>query len=146
MSRELPQTAAAARRGFTLVETLAAGVILGLSAAVLGITVSSNMRSLALARDFQRAAELLDRTLTKIDTIGPAQLLAEGPTAGGFNPPHERFIWTATIERRFEGDLYDVTVRIAWPTPDGKQRSVEAQTFLNDPADLMQSELDWNDL
>ena len=93
-----------------------------------------------------RPAELLDRTLTKIDTIGPAQLLAEGPTAGGFDPPHALFTWDATIERRPEGDLYDVTVRIAWPTPDGRRRSVDAQTFLNDPSDLMQSELDWNDL
>ena len=45
--------------GFTLVETLAAGVILALSGAVLSMAVKGSMRSLTLARDYQLAAELL---------------------------------------------------------------------------------------
>ena len=63
-------TLKANRRGFTLIETLVAGVILALSAVAIGSTVSHCMRSLTLARDYQTAAELLDRTFTKIDIIG----------------------------------------------------------------------------
>ena len=53
-------TSTLSRRGFTIVEALVAGVILSLSAVALGATVSHCMRSLTLARDYQRAAELLD--------------------------------------------------------------------------------------
>ncbi len=132
--------------GFTLVEALVAGVILALSVGVMGLTITRGMRSMALARDFQLAAGLVDRTLTKIDTIGPAMLMIEGPTEGRFAPPNDRFTWSATIEPRLEGDLYDVTVRIVWPTSVNATRSVEVQTFLNDPATEDQSLLQWDEL
>ena len=132
--------------GFTLVEVLVAGVILALSAVALGVTISQSIRSLALARDYQRAAELLDETLTKIDLIGPSRLLFEGPTEDVFRPPHEKFAWQAQIEPRTQGHLYEVTVRILWETPGGTQRSIEAQTLLNDPPDSRPTELDWDSL
>ena len=139
-------TSTPSRRGFTIVEALVAGVILALSAVALGATVSHCMRSLTLARDYQRAAELLDETFTKIDIIGPAQLYYEGPTEGICREPHERFTWQATIDPRTEGSLYEVTVRISWPNPAGGSRHVEAQTLLNDPAGSRPDELLWEDL
>ena len=134
------------RRGFTLVETLVSGVILALSAVALGAVISQGMNSLTLARDYQQAAELLDQTLTKIDLIGPSTLLYEGPTADFFDPPYDRFAWQAQIESRTEGYLYEVTVRIVWITPVGTQRSVQAQTLLNDAPDSRPSGLDWYSL
>ena len=127
-------------------ETLVAGVILALSAAALGLTVSGSMRSLAKARDYQRAGELLDKTLTKIDLIGPARLEYEGPTEGVFRAPHDRFAWQAQIEPGSQGDLYKVTVRISWDTPGGRTEFIEGQTLLNDPADSRPIELDWDSL
>ena len=132
--------------GFTLVEVLVAGVVLALSAAVLGTTISQGMHSLALARDYQQAAELLDETLTKIDIVGPARLLYEGPLEDFFDSPHDGFAWQANIEQRTEGYLYEVTVSILWTTPAGEQRSVQGQTLLNDPPDSRPSELDWYSL
>ena len=133
--------------GFTLVEVLVAGVILALAAGTLGLTVSQSMRSLGLARDYQRAAELLDKTFTKIDLIGPARILYEGPSEGLFDEArHERFAWQAKIDSRLEGNLYEVTVRILWETPSGKGRFIEAQTLLNDPSGDQPSELYWDEL
>ena len=132
--------------GFTLIETLAAGIILALAGAVLGTAVTQNMRSLATARDYQRAAELLDRILTKIDLVGPAKLLSEGPTSGTFTAPYDRFSWDATIESRPDGYLYDVTVRIIWRTGRGNMRSVEAETYLNDPLEASRSRVTWEEL
>ena len=135
------------RRGFTLIEVLVAGVVLALSAGALGLTVSQSMHSLALARDYQRAAELLDKTFTKIDLIGPSRILYEGPSEGVFDEPrHEKFSWQAEIDTRMEGNLYEVTVRILWQTPSGKPRFIEAQTLLNDPPDSRSSELSWDEL
>ena len=133
--------------GFTLVEVLVAGVILALSAGALGLTISNCMRSLTLARDYQQAAELLDKTFTKIDLIGPARILYEGPSEGLFEESrHERFAWQAEIDSRLEGNLYEVTVRILWETPSGKVRFIEAQTLLNDPPGSRPSELYWDEL
>ena len=133
--------------GFTLVEVLVAGVILALSAGALSLTVAQNMRSLSLARDYQRSAELLDRTFTKIDLIGPARLLYEGPREGHFAKPYDRFAWQVKeIESRLEGNLYEVTVRILWETPGGKPQFIEAQTLLNDPPGSRSQELLWEEL
>ncbi len=133
--------------GFTLVEVLVAGVILALSAGALGLTISQSMRSLGLARDYQQAAELLDKTFTKIDLIGPARILYEGPSEGLFDEArHERFAWQVKIDSRLEGNLYEVTVRILWETPSGKGRFIEAQTLLNDPPGSRPSELYWDEL
>ena len=134
------------RKAFTLVEALAAGVILTLAGTMLAVAVSQGMRSLTLSRDTQRAAELLDRTLTKIDMIGPARLMEEGPTEGPFPAPHEKFRWEAQIEARTEGYLYDVTVRITWPTVGGGRRKVVGATRLNAPPKSRPEELEWDDL
>jgi len=132
--------------GFTLVEVLTAGMILALSGAVLGTAVTQAMRSLTVARDYQRAAELLDQTLTEIDLFGPARMLAEGTNEGVFESPDDRFAWRAEIFSRLEGHLYDVIVEVSWRTPAGTQRSVRAQTRLNDPPESRPAELAWDEL
>ncbi len=132
--------------GFTLIEALVAGMILAMSSVALSLGVRTGIRSLALGKDFQRAAELMDRTLTKIDTVGPGRVLVEGPIEGVFDPPHDRFAWSASIEPLSEGHLYDVTVRIYWEQVGGKLRSVEAQTLLNDARAEGESGPGWDDL
>jgi len=139
---ELSRTTARHAAGFTLVEALAAGVILSISAAMIGMGVSQSMVSLQRADDYQKAAELLDDVLTRIDIIGPERLLREGPDEGDLD---NRFRWKATIKSRFEGDLYDVTVRILWTTPDG-ERSVQGHTMLNDPLMSKSQTIQWDDL
>ncbi|NQU75926.1 MAG: prepilin-type N-terminal cleavage/methylation domain-containing protein [Planctomycetes bacterium] len=132
--------------GFTLAEALVAGVILAISSAGLGMIVTGGMRSLSRARQYQQAAELLDRILTRIDLIGPARLLAEGPTEGTIDTPHGPWAWKAIIDTRPEGCLYDVTVSLTWLMPAGQRQSVQAQTFLNDPPGARSAELKWDDL
>ena len=128
--------------GFTLVEALCAGMILSVSAAMIGMGVSQSMASLQRARNYQKAAELLDEVLTKIDIVGPERIQREGPTEGSFD---RQFRWTATINPRLEGDLYDVTVRIIWAVPGG-ERSVEANTMINDPVMSRSMAFRWDEL
>jgi prepilin-type N-terminal cleavage/methylation domain-containing protein len=134
-------------RGFTLVEVLAAGMILALSAAMIGLSVRQSLFSLNKARDYQQAAELLDRVMTKIDLIGPSVVSAEGPMTGQFDPPREKFEWESKIEPlASESWLYEVTVRIAWIDPKGQRQSVEAQTLLFDPPREQTTGLSWEDV
>jgi type II secretory pathway pseudopilin PulG len=134
-------------RGFTLVEVLAAGMILALSAAAIGLGVRQSLNSLNKARDYQQAAELLDRVMTKIDLLGPGVVSAEGPLTGQFEPPREKFEWESQIELlASESWLYEVTVRIAWMNPAGHRQTVEAQTWLFDPPKEEPSGLTWEDV
>lgn len=142
MSRRQRQHAA----GFTLVETLAAGLILALSAAALALSARQNLKALENARDYQQAAELLDEVLTKIDLIGPARLELEGPAEGIFPPPAERFRWQASIALYDQGSLYDVVVRVSWLRPDGSQGQAEIETLLHDPPGSRSGQLEWDDL
>ena len=132
--------------GFTLAETLVAGIILAGSAAVLGLAVRQNAQGRTAARNAQRAAELLDRVLTKIDAIGPARLMEEGPTEGTFAPPYDRFSWAADMEPNLTGYLYTVTVRVSWRDAMGQEHSADAQTMLNDPPGSRSDILEWDDL
>ena len=130
--------------GFTIVEALLAGVVLTLSASVLGLACSQAVRSLTSARDYQQAAELLDRTLTKVDMIGPTRLYDEGPNQGVFQTPHERFSWKVSVSPVGGGDLYEVTVNVMWPRPGGSVGSASATTLLNDPQGARAAFLSWD--
>ena len=133
------------RGGFTLIEALAAGLILSLTGMAIGGAVVQSMRSASLARDYDRAAELLDRALTRIDLIGPYRIYSEGPRDGQFEPPYEMFEWRAQIDPLLSGDLYDVEVEVTWHHGRGR-RTVKAHTRLNDPPKSRNSYLRWEDL
>lgn len=133
------------RSGFTLVEALAAGVLLALAAGVLSMIVSRSYAALVEARDYRRAAALLDELATKVDLIGPARLMDEGPSQGRFDPPLDRFAWEAQVAPEYAGSLYRVTLRVSWPTGNGERRA-ELETLLNDPPQSRNPLLEWDDL
>lgn len=128
--------------GFTLIEALCAGVVLAVGATMLSVGASSAVRSLQLSRDNQRAAEMLNEVMTRIDLIGPARLSIEGPTEGIIA---EQYHWSATFEQRLEASLYEVAVTVEWNTQTGT-RQVTGHTLLNDPAGSRRADLRWEDL
>jgi hypothetical protein len=130
---------------FTVVEALAAGTILAVSALIVGPSVSSALVGLQDGRDLQRAAQLLDETLTRIDLLGPERVSREGPLEGQFEPPDDRFSWQTQIEPTVPGDLYKVTVRIRWAGPRGAHVA-SAQTLLNDATGSHDETLEWRNL
>ena len=131
------------RGGFTLVEALAAGTILAVFAGVIGTSVSQSLGSLTRARDYQRAAGLLDRVLTKVDMIGPSRVMSEGPLRGRFAAPDDRFNWELEIDTGIDGHLYEVTARVLW---NGGKGSAEIETLINDPPKTRNPVLVWDDL
>ncbi|MCJ7543090.1 MAG: hypothetical protein MUP47_00755 [Phycisphaerae bacterium] len=132
-------------RAFTVIEALAAGTILAMAALIVGPSVSGALVGLEDARDLQRAAQLLDETLTRIDLIGPERVSREGPLTGQFEAPDDRFTWQAQIEPTVPGDLYQVTVRVSWTGPRGRHTAA-AQTLLNDTPGSHNETLEWRNL
>jgi len=131
--------------GFTLIEVLVAGMILAISAAVMGTALSHAYASLSEARDERRAAILLDDLLTKIDMVGPARIADQGPRQGNFDGSDARFSWSVDIKSRPQGHLYDITATLSWAS--GKQnKSVQAHTYLNDAPNSRDATIRWRDL
>ncbi len=128
--------------GFTLIEALAAGMILAMFAAIIASSVSTSVAALSLASDQQRAADYLDQVLTRIDLLGPDRMARVGPTSGQLD---EQFSWRASFEPMIEGYLYQVTVTIEWQTPQSTH-SVSGYTMLNDPPNSRSASLRWDEL
>ena len=136
---------ASGRQGFTLIEALAAGMILALVAVATGTALTQSVRSLRLARDYQIAAELLDMTMTRIDLIGADRIYVEGPVQGRFAAPRDDFAWQTEIESMLEGHLYEVAVTVSW-SHGNVTHQVEGHTRFNCQEKSHNPLLRWEDL
>ena len=133
------------QRGFSLIEALCAGIILGLCSVTLSGLIIQSMHATNVSEEYQTAAELLNQVLTKVDVVGPSSLIVDGPTEGTFDSPHENYSWSIDIENDEEtNDLYTIEAVISWSTITGN-RQVTGSTLLYDPANSRGS-ISWEDL
>ena len=69
--------------------------------------------------------------------------MLEGPLAGTFPPPNDKFAWQASIEELVDGNLYEVTLVVSWPTARGV-RTAPMVTRINDPIASRDENLQWD--
>ncbi len=132
------------RGGFTIIESLVAGIILAIFAAAIAGAVARSSQAAARADDRRLAAGWLDEVFTRIDVIGPATLATEGPVDGELD---ERFSWSAAFTQvDAPPDLYDVAVTIRYTTPSGSTAAVRGYTRLYDPPGLRAATVTWEGL
>jgi len=130
--------------GFTIIESLIAGVILAAFAAALASTTAQSSMAAARAQDHRKAAEWLDTVLTRIDVLGPDRLATQGPLAG---PLDDRFNWSATITQdEALPDLYQISVVIRYTGRGGRPGRAVGYTQLHDPAGRRSVPAAWEDL
>jgi type II secretory pathway pseudopilin PulG len=115
-------------KSFTLIETVAASVLLSLSVVVLaGISVHS-LRTAKEMTVYEQAWDLADRQLTMIDYMGIEDyLLLDGPTEGVFSGDGAEFTWTIDISETTQEFLYDVKVTVGW-VEQRQLKTIRAQT------------------
>jgi general secretion pathway protein I len=119
--------------GFTLLEVLAALIILALAFGALLRLVSGGLGGLGAAEDYTSASLLAESWL---DGLGVAWPLREGEMAGAFD---ERFRWRARI-RELPADgagwpvvAYEIELAVVWG--DGlRERSMALSTLRVTPA------------
>ena len=98
------------RRGFLLIELLAATVILSTALLVLSRAFSNSARLLQRASSQLRAATLLEEKLSEYEM---KQTLSAGSEEGTF-PLSGSYRWSAEIRKRPEPSLYQVAVTVSW--------------------------------
>jgi hypothetical protein len=101
-------------RGFNLVETLAASVIL--SSAVLTVAAISTraLTGTKLNRQYEIAASLIDKQLALIDYIGIDEFIEAGQTDGVFDEFEPVYYWQIATEYQYIDSLYLVTMKVTW--------------------------------
>ena len=125
--------ASQARGGFTLMEVLAAIVLVGIVVPVAMEAISLSMRGASDAKRKVEAAMLAENKLTEL-TAGLAMqsmgtgMASGGAMAGDFAPDWPEFRWEAARSER-EVDLSEIQVRVIW-TSRGEDRFVSLSTMV----------------
>lgn len=116
--------------GFSLVETLAASLILSGAVLTLGAISTNALTSTRLHRHYEMAASVIDMQLTLIDQVGIDQLIEAGQMEGVYDQFDPAFQWIVATEYAGTDNLYAVKITVTW-LEGRRPYSVTAQTMLN---------------
>ena len=118
-------------RGMTLVEVLAATVLLGVGVAGLMLSATLGMRNQQRSGHRSAALYLAQAKLAEIEAAGPRVWSLSGQTRGSEPIGDMSYEWSATINLMGEGELYKVQVQVNW-SGAGDSGATELETYLND--------------
>ena len=117
-----------ARGGFTLVEVLAAMVLIGVVLPIAMTAVSNALHVASVARHSAEAARLAQSKLEELQLSGDS--LASG--GGDFGQDYPRYKWTSQVGTSAnEYGLVEVRVFVTW-LDRNQDRSVSVSTFVSD--------------
>jgi general secretion pathway protein I len=112
--------------GFTLIEVLAAVVLVGIVVPVAMEAISLSLRSASDAKRKVEAAMLAENKLSELTTN--LVLQTPGATSGNFAPDWPDYHWDSAIVQR-DVDLSELQVRVLWNSR-GADRVVSLSTFV----------------
>ena len=117
-------------RGFTLVEVIAASVILCGAVMLVGRVGTQAMTGTKLNRRYEMAASVVDRQLTLIDYIGIDAFIEAAEFEGVSEDLGYTFQWEVQTEYLEIDSLYSVKIRVVWA--EGKRPySITVQTMFD---------------
>lgn len=101
-------------KGFTLVEVIAASVILCGAVMLVGRIGMQAMTGTKLNRRYEMAASLIDRQLSLIDYLGIDAFLETGETEGTSDDLGYTFKWAVQSEYQEIDSLYALKITVTW--------------------------------
>lgn len=119
------------RCGMTLVEVLAATVLLGVGVSGLMLSATLSLRNQQRCQKRTAATFIAYGKLSEIEAVGPHMWSLSQPSSGTEDLDDASFSWITQTEELGVGELYDVQVEVAW-TDAKSSSSVVLQTLLND--------------
>jgi prepilin-type N-terminal cleavage/methylation domain-containing protein len=118
------------RRGFTLVEVIAASVILCGAVMVVGSISARALIGTRLNRRYEAAACVADRQLAMIDYIGIDSIGELGQMEGDTEDSGQTYHWSIATEYQEIDNLYLVTATVTWVEAN-RPYSLVVDTMLN---------------
>jgi prepilin-type N-terminal cleavage/methylation domain-containing protein len=104
-----------AREAFTLMEVVVAVIIVGMTSVATLSAFAAELRTAETSRSALEAASLAESRIAMLELVPAEDLLTlpDSSKSGKFEPPFERYEWTATVTRVVnEADLFNATVRV----------------------------------
>lgn len=118
------------KSGISLLETVLAASLLGVTVMTVCSLAAGSLRSVRLNQEYEKAWDYIERQLVLIDTAGVDVLRQSGQTTGFFTSQNGRsWRWTAQIAETDITSLYDVTLTMEWDG-GGRPRRVQCRTRL----------------
>ena len=99
------------RRGFSLIETLAAVAIFGVTIVALIQGIAMALSTWRVAEDQTKALMLADNVLQEIVYNGNFK---PGEDGAQYEAPDDRFAWSSKIDETDFDDLFAITVSVSW--------------------------------
>jgi hypothetical protein len=128
-------------RGFSLIETLVAAMLLSGGVVAICSLSGRSMTSVRANREYETGWDVLDRQLTVIDYIGVEEFLQIDQMSGEFGDSEDGggYQWAVEIEEEQIQGLYRVDITVSWA--DGKKsREVSASTVLGGSGNIQEEE------
>ena len=104
----------ARNRGFNLIETVVASVILSGAVLTVGAISTRALTGTRLNRQYEIAASLIDKQLSLIDYMGVDEFVDLGQMEGDFTDFEPGYHWQASAEYQEIDNLYLVTITVSW--------------------------------
>jgi prepilin-type N-terminal cleavage/methylation domain-containing protein len=101
-------------RGFTLVEVIAASVILCGAVMLVGTVGTQAMTGTRLNRRYEMAVSLIDKQLSLLDYVGIDAFIESGETEGESEDFGYPFHWQVQTEYQEIDSLYLVRITVSW--------------------------------
>jgi len=136
----MPRTDKRHTQGFTLVEVIAASVILSGAVMLVGSIGTQAMLGTGLNRRHEMAASLIDKQLNLIDYLGIDAFIESGETEGDSEDVGFPMHWQVETEDQEIDSLYLVRITVSW-VERNRPYSVTVDTLFNGEA-LMEEEGD----
>lgn len=126
-------TAYSGRKGFSLVETIIAAVLLSSGVVAICAISTKSFRGVKMNRQSELAWDLLDKQLTLIDYMGIDAFVESGETTGMFDgeggqePTH---YWEVQVTALDIDYLYSVNIIVGWGA-GSRPRKISLTTMFN---------------
>ena len=126
-------TAYSGRKGFSLVETIIAAVLLSSGVVAICAISTNSFRGVKMNRQSELAWDLLDKQLTLIDYMGIDAFVESGETTGMFegeggqDPTH---YWDVEVTPVDIDYLYSVNIIVGW-SGGSRLREISLTTMFN---------------
>jgi len=123
-------------RGFTLIESILASVLLCASVLVLVAISSRSVGATTLNRHYEKALGIAEKQLAMIDYVGIDYFIEAGRMEGDIENSEPNYHWQVEAESIGIDNLYKVVVTVSW-VERSKNHNVSISTRLNGTGNLI---------
>ena len=117
--------------GFTLIEALAASLILAVGAVIICGLCHRCMVNNKRGMEYEQAYRLIDECLDRVSAVGLEELIRKGSLSGDFGGRYPSYRYQLEIAPAGSMALWQVTAAVSWDV-SGDEYEVKATTLLYD--------------